>query len=68
MARDMGNIYSRMTTEALKRLLSKKFMRVARLENSWGYLDTQELRVLRHHMRQIDAELACRKYQTRLFE
>lgn len=60
--------YRLMTVENLKRLRGKKIMRGQRISGDYSWFANQEKNRLRAQIRAIDAELACREAQGRLFE
>lgn len=65
--KSMARTYRWIDTASLQTLRSKKFVRLQRIEKQWGYLAEKEARTLRHHIREIDVELASREAQGRLF-
>lgn len=69
MGKDMTSYYAQQTVVDLNRLRSQKYNRISRLRKEAAtYLNLQELRKLTQQINWIDAELACRRDQIRLFE
>lgn len=67
--RDMSAVYFKLSSESLRALRSKKVVRRENLRSHYmGYLDQQELRMLNAQIKWIDAVLASRDQQMRLFE
>lgn len=65
-ATDMSTRYWNMRELDLRRLRSQKENRISRLESKqMGYFDIQEARLLRGHLKWINAVLAAREAQTR---
>jgi len=67
MAKDMANIYRNFTTQDLKTLRSKKYVRLQKLTERYSWFDRREREMLVSTMKQIDAELASRFDQLQLF-
>ena len=66
--RDMYNLYAKRSTSELNQLRSKKWLRITKLELcNRGWFDNKELEALTGQVRAIDAEIARRKAQSRLF-
>jgi len=66
-AKDMSKIYFSKTTVALEMLKSEKQSKIRQLERSYmGYLDKQDLRKLRHQVKQIEAVIESRRLQQEL--
>jgi len=61
--RDMSNTYRHMSIFHLQELKSRKLMRLRAIENSFSYLDKQEVRRIRFNLNQIDVEIACKEAQ-----
>jgi len=59
----MSVVYSRMSTDELKRLRSQKYVRLGSILHISSWFCMQERRKLETQMRQIDAELERRKLQ-----
>jgi len=64
---NVRNVYYHRTTEDLRRLKSEKYVRYEKLENEMGYFAMQEKRKLRQQIMWIDAVLASRGLQQKLF-
>jgi len=65
--KDMANVYRKVSSDELRELRSKKFIRLQKLEGyCGGFFTAKEIAALRHQLHQIDVELTCRFYQTEL--
>lgn len=60
---DMSTVYMNMSEYDLRKLRSKKYLRLTRIQNSQGWFDKKETATLKSHMHQIDVEIACRVAQ-----
>lgn len=67
-AKDMSRIYRGWSDQHLRERRSIKVNKLAALQRSLSYMDAAERRRLEYNLKQIDAELACRAAQTRLFD
>jgi len=65
--KDMSAVYYGMPTEKLRNLKSSKYVRYEKLERDMSYLAMQEKRKLRQQIMWIDAVLAARGLQIKLF-
>jgi len=66
MEKNMQNYYSTMSELELRILRSKKHMRLLKVENEFGWFNSQETIKLRKQIQWIDTELACRAAQLKL--
>jgi len=67
MVKDMSAVYYKKPTPELRALKSSKYVRLEKLERDMSYLGMQEKRKLRAQIRWIDAVLASRGLQIKLF-
>lgn len=67
--KDMSNIYRFKTMKELQTLRSKKVVALERLRSeAKTYFVMQEIKRQEHLVRQIDAEISCRRAQSSMFE
>jgi len=66
--RNMSNVYRFIASSGLRTSLSKKRIMLAHAENGMTMWDKRDARELRHQIKQIEVELACREAQQKLFE
>jgi len=67
MEKNMQAYYNGMKELDLRVLLSKKRMRILKLEHEFGWFNNQEKRKLEQQVKWILTELACREQQEPLF-
>jgi len=67
MERDMANVYRKMSDDQLRKLRSKKFVRLQKINQMpGGFFIRKERAVLEHQIHQADVELNARFLQLRL--
>lgn len=65
---NMARVYRHMKSNDLHELRSRKLSRLRTLERRRGYLNDQEAARIQFNLRQLDAEIASREAQNRLFD
>jgi len=66
-AKDMSKVYRYTSTFDLIRNRSRKIVELQRWHKKGGYWSKKAIARLEYHIRQIDAEIACRADQQPLF-